>query len=848
MPYGEIMTKRKMLMVGIVMCALVLTVVPNVSGSGFSSVTINTDKTTYFAGETMHVTITGTDSDTNPNDNYIDIYIYVIGNASYSLIYMNEGVRVPHTWGGNVDIPGDVSGTGWIYVLDSNKSTTLGTYTFTVLGGGAVSGALTLQPSMYTHTLTFVPGETLHITVHDCVPLGNYTLKIMLGTNIKYEVNITVDADGNYFLNYTIPESAPDSPRPDGTRYSVELYNGTIRVDRIRYDVKLYDIYAASSRYAYIPGETININYGIFYLKNHTLVSDELYGTWYVITPSGTLLQNSTQFRAQAGVLSFKLGSAADLGYYTVYIYYNDSATATEPDRWDMYTMMFYCGNLGVYIYAPTNGAIVMAGSTLSVDLKTYVSKSGLDIGNLPECDIRLNILNGAQTLYSGTFVSDFNGYMSFRWQIPATISEGTNLEINITVSKMDSTISKSVSVIVSKPVSLGITANLIFDRAAYLTGENVTLHVEATYKDGTSGNFSYIYMVFRDSAETQLLAMQSANNPDFTYATPNNFHGDLWFVVYISDNYGNSTEAKSSVEVEYAKVLISADKTIYKAGETLTFNYEIVSKIMKNPECFAEIWDSAGKVIKNMPIANGTFEFTIPDNPETGYTIYVFAQENGVIVSNYVSISELSGYDFKISLRASAYTTNVYKPGETVFITYTLKPIGNAPVPHSIKLEVYLYASGANEKVIETQELSGTISYTLPSDLPEGTYILMTVCHVGSSSSEIYNAWSVVSVNPNPSGADLNVGGMRAMDLSLLILFIIALVVAMLLFFIVYRKLKDMQLLMGAQGKGGSQGQQQTPQVATAPVQKSTQPQMPGPAQPRPPQQPAPPANPPKW
>jgi hypothetical protein len=354
--------------------------------------------------------------------------------------------------------------------------------------------------------------------------------------------------------------------------------------------------------------------------------------------------------------------------------------------------------------------------------------------------------------------------------------------------------------------------------------------------------------MVYRDVAGTGLLTMESSNKPDFKYAIPGNFYGNLWFKVYVSDNYGNSTNVMKSAAVDYAKILLSAEKVAYNPGDTLTFTYEILSRMMKNPECFAEVRSNTGKTVKHMAVANRTFEFRVPDNPESSYTVYVYAQENGIVVSNYIDISAITGYDFKVSIRASAYTTDVYKPGETIYLSYSLKPIGDAPAPSSIKISIMLYASGANGKSIETRELSGTLSYALPSDLPAGTYFIMTTCQVGSSMSGIYYTMNAIKISPNPSGADLNVGGMRAMDLSLLILFIIALVVAMLLFFIVYRKLKDMQLLMGAQGKGGSQGQQQTPQVATAPVQKSTQPQMPGPAQPRPPQQPAPPANPPKW
>ncbi|MEM4161325.1 MAG: hypothetical protein QW531_05020, partial [Thermoplasmata archaeon] len=627
-------------------------------GSGFSSVTITTDKTTYFAGETMHLTIEGTDSDSNPEDNYIDVYVVVINATDYHLIFEDFGIKVPHVWNRNIEIPQNAVGTGYIYVYDSASSTSIGYKTFSVVGGGVVGGYLTLQQSIYTKSLTFVPGETIHISVHDCAPLGEYTLKITLGTNEKFNTTINVDANGNYFLNYTIPETAPDSPRPDGTRYAVELYNGTTRIDRIRYDVKLYEIYTACSRNAYIPGEVVVVKYAVLYLKNHTPVANEFFGTWYVLTPSGTLLEQPSTFRKSMGEFSFRLGNAAEMGYYTVRTYYHDSATATEPDRWDMDSHSIYCGNLGVYIYSPFNGATYGAGELVPLSLKTYVATTGqnTDIGNLPEVTIKLSIKKGDETLLTKNFITDYSGYMNYDWQIPGALGDGTILEFNITASKNDAIVTKSVVITVTKPEIKGINAFLEFTKQSYLTGENITLHVRATYTDGTNGNFSYLYLISRDSAGTNLLTMVSSTSPDFTYAPPSNFYGNLWCHVLVSDDFGNSTTVSKSISVEYAIILLSGERTMYQPGDTLKFSYEIISKMMQKPECFVTMRDNYGRTIISKKVSNGSFEVQIPENPADEYTITIVAQESGITVTDYLTISKFSGYEFTVTISPSAY------------------------------------------------------------------------------------------------------------------------------------------------------------------------------------------------
>ncbi|MCX8173128.1 MAG: hypothetical protein N3F63_00745 [Thermoplasmata archaeon] len=773
-------------------CAVIAVPTGTVSGSGFSTVTITTDKSSYYAGETIHLTVEGTDSDSNPNDNYIDVYVYVVNTTSYMEIFSDTGIRVARVWNQNIEIPYSANGTGYIYVLDTNTSNMLGFKTFSVAGGGVVSGALTLQQSIYTKSLTFVPGETLRISIHDCTPLGNYTLKIMLGTNVKYERNLTVDANGNYFLNYTIPENAPDSPRPDGTRYSVELYNGTTRIDRIRYDVRLYEIYAASSRNVYIPGEVVLIKYAVLYLKNSTPVAEDLFGTWYVLTPSGTALQQPSTFRKSIGEFSFKLGNAADLGYYNVVTYYNDSATVTEPDRWDMTTTSIYCGNLGVYIYSPINGGFAEAGEIVTLSLKTFVARSGTgtDMGNLPEVGIKLNIKKGDDTVLTKNFVTDYGGYMTYNWPIPETMTEGTILEFNITASKEDAVVSKSVAITVTKSTVQGINAVLEFNRQSYLTGENISLHVAATYRDGSSGNFSYVYRVYRDAAGTNLLAMSASRSPDFIYTPPANFYGTLWYYVQIADDMGNSTLVTKSVGVDYAVILLSADRTLYLPGETLVFSYEVLSNMMKNPECFVTVTDNYGRDIMNKRVVNGSFEIQIPQYPADQYTIRIVAQENGFTATDYLTITRFSGYEFTVSLSASAYTTNVYRPGETIFITYNLKPKENVSMPQSIKISVGVYTTQSDAKIIETQEMSGIIAYTLPSNLERGTYMLLVTCQVNSTYSGTLYSWTTVSVTKDPSAADLNLGGLRAMDWILLILVILTLVLTVVFFILLYRRL----------------------------------------------------------
>ena len=794
----------------------------NISASGFSSVSITTDKPSYFGGETMHLSITGVDSDNNPNDNYIDVYVYIINTSGYLNIYEQRGIQVKHTWNENIKIPDDANGTGYIYVLDTNTTNILGYKTFSVESGGVVSGALSLNPSIYTRSHTFVPGETLHIGVHDCIPSGNYTLKIMLGTNVKYEQNITVDLNGNFFLNYTIPESAPDSPRPDGTRYSVELYNGTQMVDRICYDVKLYSIYAATSRSAYIPGESVNVKFMVLYLKNNTPVGDELFGTWYVLTPDNTLLQNSTSFRASVGEFSFKFGNAADIGYYTVRIYYNDSTNA-EPDRWDMYSVMVYCGNLGVYIFSPINGGYVNAGEIVTLSLKTFVAGNyDRDMGNLPEVNIRVNIRNGD---FTGNFQTNYNGYMDFSWKVPETLAEGTNIEFNVTASKQDATISKSVVVSVYKSVKEGIVANLQFDRESYLTGDNISLHVVATYKNGSSGNFTYVYRVYRDAGGTNLLTMSASQSPDFNYAPPLNFLGTLWYKVEVTDGAGNFTSATKSVSVEYAQILLSAEKTMYSPGETLRFTYEILSNLMKNPECIVSVKDWAGNPIMNKKVENGSFEITIPKDPAESYTIQIIAQESGYTATKTLTILKYAGYDFKISISPSLYTTNVYRPGETIYISYALTPRENTPRPQYIRISVSLYSINSNAKVIETRELSGTITYTLPSGIGRGTYLLLVSCTVNQSFTGTIYGWTTISVQDNPSVADLNVGGFRAMDITLLII-VMVLLLLMIIFFIFFQKKMKAHMLL--HGSSQAPAQSQTPNTQTQPSAPTPPPNQP--------------------
>jgi hypothetical protein len=292
-------------------------------------------------------------------------------------------------------------------------------------------------------------------------------------------------------------------------------------------------------------------------------------------------------------------------------------------------------------------------------------------------------------------------------------------------------------------------------------------------------------------------------------YAAAGSTSGTVSFLVPLGDegtvdlyveayNATQTIYAEQSADVSAPTILLTPNTLTYAAGETITVSVTTLGQALSGATLYEETDDDAGNLLSTGLVTGGSFQVTVPSvAPPEEIAFHVAAQTTtaGVLATATTYAYLESGFFLSVSVQSSSsYEDGSFKPGQTVTLAYDLEPIGQTKAPSAVELFVVPggyaalqysnnYPPGA--KLLELSASSGTISYTIPSNEPNGIddFFVGATALGGVCGGSNYNCTAgtdfSVNVNANPAALEYEVAGSIGLTLGWLVLLILLILVA---------------------------------------------------------------------
>ncbi len=606
------------------------------------------------------------------------------------------------------------------------------TFTFTPGNTSASWDRLELIPSRYTGNTTYVPGETIEMILH-ASPEDVYNLTIVTpGSENPLVNNFKIGEDGKARLTYQIGDTTPD-----GT-YMIRVWQTGTIVDEVPYQVQSYTLSIETDRSAYLVGDEIKIFWTANHLKDQTLPPD---GYLVIRIWNDTGMLEEKDFESPAGSTSFEIRNTFDkTANYWVDGWFNDTQAFAKRHQYSRAN--FTIQSLGVQV--DLDKTQYSLGSLMFIDVQTFVGNESASYGVAePECTLDIKIFKKTDHSYvlssAEGLTTDSHGSLRHILILdndPSANVEyinGTEYEVEISAYKWDKALNSNIKTASFKISQFpSITLVLSLDKDEYVSGETLFLNVSAVASGlGPVSSFTYIYEVRDGDGQGNLFSRDTKTSYEFSYSILDDFKGWLWLQVTVDDGQGNRVNITKLVKVDYAIVLVNADRASYLAEDTIEITYEVVSTLMTRPKVFYTITDADSSVVAEGIATGGSFSFIVPDVPSQRYIFNVYASQDGIIAHGDHSSDLFTGYLLKLEFNRGSYS-----PGNTMAIDYEIIPQGQSRIPSTFVI-TYGLVNG-QELTYHTQSSTGRLIYKIPEDIDEGDQVFYATSDIGGSTSEI--------------------------------------------------------------------------------------------------------------
>jgi hypothetical protein len=230
-----------------------------------------------------------------------------------------------------------------------------------------------------------------------------------------------------------------------------------------------------------------------------------------------------------------------------------------------------------------------------------------------------------------------------------------------------------------------------------------------------------------------------------------------------------------SSSDVHFADISLVADKSDYRPGDNLVFEWNILTGASAGTLMY-EITDSNGILVTSDSPAfatTGSFSQSVPtvDAPQHYYVHMWMTTATGGYADADLTVDMLNSHELQIWVEKSGYADGTYKPGQTVKLHYSIGAYVMEPL-RSYILHVSTDYNPVGMDFIVTDPV-GTVRFALPDDAPaaelgiDATLIDPVTGPVSSDSTAL-------TVGGQLTGWDKSVAGMSAINFSILLLLII--------------------------------------------------------------------------
>ena len=744
----------------------------------------------FYPGQSMTIIISGIDGDNDKNDNYIDVVITRWGSSTSLQEWNHQYPSGGNTWTETFVIPSTASlGYYDIDVYDNStgvrSSWTIGSRTIRLVSPSSFWN-IHIEDSIYTHSDTFVPTETMKYTIRGPADT-EFKLQVKQQDTLWKDFG-TLRTDGGGYLNVTwdnpgIPADAPDAV------YTVYIYQaGTDTVlDSEDFVISLYRLEIGLERNYFIIGEKVIVRYRATNYKDGTVVTSGS-GVWKAFNNMNVQIASGTVTSA-LGSFSFDVPTSAQpSSYYRVEMWFNDSHDAGSK-RHAFDSDYFEVGNLECDV--STDSISYLPGGVVRVTITTFTGSfsdyiPGVTVNNIvvsskPSGSSSWTVVPeyGAMGL-----VTDEFGKAYYIFRLKEDVADKTEFKVEVNVTKLTS-VSDSTIFIVNKGAS-SLTISVRVDKDIYTCGDTVKVTVDSTIPTGMT--LTYHYTIIKgDPYSNDYLDLNVSNMNTYSFVIPNDYIGNIYISVRaITNTDGLTATDYVTIDVVYGKMIVNTDKETFKPKDTVTITYKLISNLMNSPKFYYRVYSGSAFILEkdiSSTSKSGSFTFKIPDVPMDSYIFYVYANENGRTVWGSEVISQLTGYLLVTSLdkRAAA-------PGETVTVSYSLIPQGTTPKINSIA-SITVGLLGSSKMVdVNTVNKEGKITYVLPNDITEGSKLMSIYAVVDE---EYYYSYIILDIDKNPSLKNVPAGDVAALAIGSIGLGIGF--IALLFAFMILRKLKSM-------------------------------------------------------
>ncbi len=625
---------------------------------------------------------------------------------------------------------------------------------------------LSVAPSKYWGGLTFVPGETMAITMRTT---AQDTMSLLIqngsGTPSYSRTGIVMPATLTTTIYFTIPTTWPDS-----ATYTVQATDTTSAQTRtVAFAVQTYRLSVWTNRAGYLVGDTVQVSWAATYVQNGTAPAAGT-GAIQIQNSAGVNILTPPQynFTASGGSFSFVLASSLTVpDTETIYAWFNDTTGARRSAT----VAGFGVGNLGITVNVQVPGrGYFEPGENVPVNIQSTITGIGGGVRE-PGVSVSVNVTDQSTgaivAAYSNTgLVTDGNGLLTYVFQLAQTPSSGS-YQVTATDTVRGSSATASAPPFNVRPPP-SFTATVTLDKTQYISGDPITATANVVTV-GPAQTYTYSWWAIDGSGNILAFQPGGASNK-YTYTTSQSYQGTIQMEVAVNNQTGGVIYTSAYATVAFGYLTVTLDKSQFSPGDTINAAAHLSSSLITSPTYTWVVTDSAGSVVGSSNGTSATATFTTPSPASsTRYTFQVTATGNGRSVQASATSYRNDGFVLAISLDKSSYN-----PGDTMTITYTITAKGVSALPTAYHFVIDLYGVGV--RYADGSSPTGTLTMQVPGNAPTGNLILQV--YEQSTGASVYDIVHVGAVNPLVA----DVGGVPLFDILISLLFIVLLLAVVLL------------------------------------------------------------------
>ncbi len=721
-------------------------------------------KTIFFQGDQVYMNVQ-LNNDLGPYSGTVQIQLVRTTDGTV-LSTMNRVTNNPDVGWYNSSVAGSSFGTWNVFPGgfqgDMITCDVVASYLGTVIGRQSITvemTGLTLSPASSPGN-PYYPGQHVSITMVTTQLGSGFYMQIVNSTGDTI-LNVTNQVTWTGWWNY---DWTVASDFPDG-QFTVNIRDFTSNAVWYTDDiwVQKYVLRVSSDRTYYLIGETAQINYAVFDASLGTPYSGVTVtysATYRNLTGNQTWVNNTPPLTGSAGTQLFTITSDVNLSSNVVITYW---ANETGTSRSYTTTLTLYTGILSATVS-------VNAGPYLPGDLVAVTINAKAGTSNLPGASVALTVeRNGTPIVAYGAtnLTTDALGGVTHTFWLDSASQQGSYV-VNVTVTKLGQTVNRLGTFVVTWSGALMVT----LDKTSYYGGDTINVHFRTIWNGVEMDGLQVAYYA---TVSYGILLTGNTTTGDAQVAVPAGYYGSLSISASVNVN-GNIFDGYASTTVNIANIVLTTDKSNYRQGDVITFNYEIVTSVTTATLQY-EITDASGVTVGTGSPAfskAGSFEYTVPSaHPSTSYTArMVMTTDAGGYLTSSLTVSIMDNYELQLWLGPSGYVSGEYKPGQTVKLHYTINTYAaNLPV---YKIVVTTNLDPVPQTYLVTAT-SGVLDYKIPSNAPTSLAFMYGELYNGVSGASLYDTNQMLfSVNSQLGAWDSSVAGMSAINFTLLVLVII--------------------------------------------------------------------------